>query len=203
VLAGADTNFAKDGVMSPDTAERLYIWASISLLGLSLLTFGASAAVFFSGRVRDRATNLAIATAQASAEESRHETAQANLETARIKARLAWREPTQGQIKGMIDILAGHHFRVVPWYLSGDPEATNLYFILEDALSSAGLEIQTDDVHQLINSGQPKFGVLISGRQPETDLMKRALEAGGLEVTYAGVSDEPLTLWVMTKPRPK
>jgi hypothetical protein len=102
----------------------------------------------------------------------------------------------------MIDTLAGHHFRVVPWYLSVDLETTNLYYILKDALSSAGLEIDPGDVHQLINSGQPRFGVLISGHEPEMQVMRKALEAGGLEVTYAGVSDEPLTLWVMPKPHP-
>lgn len=134
---------------------------------------------------------------------ARQDVANANLETARIKDRIAWREPTQQQIRAITDSLAGAHLKIIPWYLSTDPEATNLYLILKDAFTAAGVEISPDDEHQLFNPGTPRYGVLLGGREQELRLMERALQAGGVEVTYAGVSDETLTVWVVTKPRKK
>ena len=39
--------------MSPEAAERIYFWASLTLLVLTFVAFVASALVFASGRAKD------------------------------------------------------------------------------------------------------------------------------------------------------
>jgi hypothetical protein len=68
---------------------------------------------------------------------------------------------------------------------------------------AAGVEFGVDDDRQLINSGLPRYGVLISGRNPDIERMRRALEGAGVEVTAADVRDDTMNVWIGTKPRPR
>jgi hypothetical protein len=89
------------------------------------------------------------------------------------------------------------------WHLSTDPESTNLYLQLKAAFVEAGVKFGEDDDRQLISSGLPRYGVLLSGRQPELERMKRALERAGIMVTAADIKDDAMNVWVGNKPRPK
>src|ERR1700733_9931402 len=147
-------------------------------------------------RIRDRAFEASMA-------ELNSDAANARLETARIKERLAWRELSSEQSKKITSTLSSRPPRIVLWHLSTDPEATNLYLQLKPAFVAAGVEFGADDDRQLINSGVPRYGVLLSGRRPELLLMQTALENAGLVVTAANLTDDMLNVWIGVKPLPK
>lgn len=131
----------------------------------------------------------------------KREIATARLETERIKERLAWREVSPSQSKLIISALSAAPPQIVLWHLSTDPEATNLYFQLKDAFLAA--HVDSSDDRALINSGTPRYGVLLAGRKSDVDRMRDALQAGDVEVTGTTVADETLNVWIGTKPRPK
>jgi hypothetical protein len=194
----------------------IYAWGNIYrfsyyvLIG-SLLIGGLTTWLTFvaSNRISADLTNrLAVATKTAGEANERagyleKEAAAARLETARIKERIAWREISPEQAKSITAALASAPPDITLWHLSTDPESTNLYLQLKAAFVEAGVKFGEDDDRQLISSGLPRYGVLLSGRQPELERMKRALERAGIMVTAADIKDDAMNVWVGNKPRPK
>jgi hypothetical protein len=126
------------------------------------------------------------------------DTAEANLETQRLKNSLAWRELSETQIKTLEGSIQGRLSSVEVDNIIADPESLNLCLQLEGAFRSAGLNI-VDGKTVMVVKTIPR-GIFLAGRPAETQIMQAALASVGLESSVTN-DDKPLSILVASKPR--
>jgi hypothetical protein len=134
--------------ISVETANKFYAWGwRASILG-AVITAIAVIFLMWGTRVRDRASEGALAGLNSSAARAHEraaalekEAADANLRTAEIMKATAWRQLLPEQQQKILEVLSKKPGKVVLAWIANDPESLGLAVQLSDLLAKAHWEV--------------------------------------------------------------
>lgn len=215
--------------MSSELAAIVGFWANWVLLAALIIGAVATGVVIITGIVKDSAfekyklsvdakvadaksaglaAGLTAGHAQAAVDVANVEiakqktlTAQAQLETERLKAQLAWRTLTPSQFSGLVSVLSSAPLAVSIGHVASDPESTAFSAQLWDAFHRAGLA-RIGGNNANLSTDLPASGIVLSGRRADMARMQQALvQAGVASVVITEPADADLSVFVGIKPR--
>ena len=163
--------------------ETVFKISTISALVLGGL---GVASAFVSAWVGYEVTDATQREASKSIAEANARSAEAKLETERLRAQAAWRRITQEQHDHIVRALEPHNLNILVKYVAADPEASQFAKELIRTLKDAGASV--DDVLQI--KAPPPLGIIVEDTgDARSELLLSVLKSAGLAV---GLGEPPL-----------
>jgi hypothetical protein len=121
----------------------------------------------------------------------------ARLDTERLRQQLAWRALSAEQMTALIHSLSDSHLSL-SLLAASDPETIELGHQLLRGFKDAGVKVTS--AKRLLDPPIDTSDAIVSGEEPETGIVTKALEAAGLTVCHRP-STMALKVTILPKPR--
>lgn len=160
-------------------------WAMIGGIGFGvlalILTAISSVALYTSGKNFQREAAIFQREATERIAVLNNETAQARLETERLKRQIAGRRLTETQFQTIVDNLTGLNLELILSAIATDPESMLFATDIQRALAAAGIKHHMQP--QIPFSSRPVVGIIISGPKDNVTRVGQAFTSAGFNVT--------------------